>query len=363
MSVGPASGRTYASGAGRSIDLRSDTVTQPTEAMREAMRTAVVGDDGLDGDPTVRELELEGAAAMGKEDALFVASGTMGNLVAALVNAGRGGEALVDEHAHVARSEGGGISRLAGLMCTAVRSHGGMMDLDALAASMRGGYSRHGPPSAMVVVETSHNHAGGRALPLPYLEAVSERAHTVGAAVHIDGARIFNAALAQGVPPATIAGFGDTVTFCLSKGLSAPMGSILAGSRDFVVRARCYRRMVGGGLRQAGCVAAAGLVALRGMVDRLADDHRRARALWAYLQAQMPGLGGDAPDTNIVLVDVGAWAPGGAPICAARLASRGILVRPRDGDTLRVVLHRHIDDDAVRTAAAEIARAVEGAAA
>jgi len=343
--------------AERRIDLRSDTVTQPTDAMREAMRAAVVGDDGLDGDPTVRELEAAGATAMGKEDALFVASGTMGNLVAALVHANRGGEALVDEHAHVARSEGGGISRLAGLMCTAVRSHDGMMDLDALAASMRGSYSRHGAPTAMVVVETSHNHAGGRALPLPYLAAVGERARAAGAAVHVDGARIFNAALAQDVPPSAIAAFGDTVTFCLSKGLSAPMGSILAGSRDFVVRARSYRRMVGGGLRQAGCVAAAGLVALRDMAGRLADDHRRARALWTHLRDQEPALIGNAPDTNIVLVHLGASGPGGATACAARLASRGLLVRPRDADTLRLVIHRHIDDDAIRIAAAEIVRA------
>jgi len=357
MSASPAPDRAPATGAGRRIDLRSDTVTEPTEAMREAMRMAVVGDDGLDGDPTVGELEAAGAAAMGKEDALFVASGTMGNLVAALVHASRGGEALVDEHAHVARSEGGGISRLAGLMCTAVRSRGGMMDLDALAASMRGGYSRHGAPTAMVVIETSHNHAGGRALPLPYLAAVSGHARAAGAAVHIDGARIFNAALAQGVPPAAIAAFGDTVTFCLSKGLSAPMGSILAGSRDFVVRARSYRRMVGGGLRQAGCVAAAGLVALRDMAGRLADDHRRAYALWASLRAQAPALVGNAPDTNIVLIHLGASSPGAATACAARLSARGILVRPRDADTLRIVIHRHIDDDAIRVAAAQISLA------
>ncbi|MDX3906958.1 MAG: GntG family PLP-dependent aldolase [Pigmentiphaga sp.] len=355
MNATAAPDRASAAGAGRRIDLRSDTVTQPTEAMREAMRTALVGDDGLDGDPTVRELEIMGAKAMGKEDALFVASGTMGNLIAALVHASRGGEALVDEHAHVARSEGGGISRLAGLMCTPVRSCDGMMDLDALAASMRDGYSRHGAPTAMVVVETSHNHAGGRALPLSYLEAVGQCARAAGAAVHLDGARIFNAAVAQGVPPAALAAFSDTVTFCLSKGLSAPMGSILAGSRDFVVRARSYRRMVGGGLRQAGCVAAAGVVALRDMVDRLAEDHRRAHALWASLRGQAPALVGDAPDTNIVMVR----APSDAVACAARLASRGILVRPRDADTLRIVTHRHIDDAAIRTAAAGIAHAVE----
>ncbi|GAA4324116.1 GntG family PLP-dependent aldolase [Pigmentiphaga soli] len=335
------------------IDLRSDTVTLPTPAMIEAMRTARLGDDGLDRDPTVRELEELGAAMMGKEDALFVVSGTMGNLVASLSHAVRGAEAVVDEHAHIARSEGGGISRLAGLMCTRLPAPGGEMDLDQVRAALRSGYSRHGTPTAMVVVETSHNHAGGRVPSLAYMAGLRDAAGAAGVPVHIDGARIFNAALALGVQASAVAAAGDSVTFCLSKGLSAPMGSVLAGSKDFIARARAFRRMAGGGLRQAGCVAAAGLVALREMTARLAEDHRRAALLWSLLRDADPAWVGDAPPpTNIVMVDVGAARrPRDASAWVDALARAGVAVRARDARTLRLVTHRHIGDNECRAAA------------
>jgi threonine aldolase len=209
------------------IDLRSDTVTRPTDAMWDAMRNASLGDDTLEGDATVQALEQEAATLLGKEDALFVCSGTMGNAIATLVHAHRGGEAVLDQDAHMANSEGGGVSRLAGLFCRTVASRRGEMDLQILSNSIRGGYSRYGEPTAMVAIETSHNAAGGCVQSLNYLAQVAGVARKRGAAVHLDGARLFNAAVALGIDARDIAQYGDSVTFCLSKGLSAPMGSII----------------------------------------------------------------------------------------------------------------------------------------
>ncbi|MFM0047879.1 threonine aldolase family protein, partial [Paraburkholderia sediminicola] len=287
------------------IDLRSDTVTRPTEAMWDAMRNATLGDDTLEGDATVHTLEQEAATLLGKEDALFVCSGTMGNAIATLVHARRGGEAVLDQQAHMANSEGGGVSRLAGLFCRTIPSHRGEMDLDILRDSLRGGYSRYGEPTAMVAIETSHNAAGGCVQRLDYLAQVAGLAHERDAAVHLDGARLFNAAVALDIAARDIAQHSDSVTFCLSKGLSAPMGSVLLGSREFIERARTFRRTIGGGLRQAGIMAAAGLVALRTMPARLAEDHRRTLLLWERLRnGAVVEAGQYPPQTNILRLKV-----------------------------------------------------------
>lgn len=256
----------------------------------EAMRSAPLGDDGLDGDPTVRQLEWLAAAMMGKDEALFVVSGTMGNLVASLTHACQGGEVIADAGAHIALSEAGGISRLAGLMCRSVPAYKGEMDLDIVESNLRSSHTRHGQPTAMVVVESSHNHAGGVVPSLAYMQALQALARMGNTQVHLDGARLFNAAASLCCDAKLIASYADSLTFCLSKGLSAPMGSILAGSSDFIAKARTYRRMVGGGLRQAGVVAAAGTVALQNMVGRLTDDHTTATTLWSSPEECLPRL-------------------------------------------------------------------------
>lgn len=334
------------------IDFRSDTVTLPTEAMMEAMRSAPLGDDGLDGDPTVRQLESLAATMLGKDEALFVVSGTMGNLVASLTHACQGGEVIVDAGAHIALSEAGGISRLAGLMCRSVPAHKGEMDLDIVASNLRPSHTRHGQPTAMVVVESSHNHAGGAVPSLAYMQALQALAREGNTQVHLDGARLFNAAASLGCDAKLIASYADSVTFCLSKGLSAPMGSILAGSSDFIAKARAYRRMVGGGLRQAGVVAAAGRVALEEMVDRLIDDHTTATTLWHHLREVFPdGVEPYPPATNIVCVDLRPLASRlSSSACVERLASLGVLVRARDKNFLRFVTHRHIQAEHCRAA-------------
>lgn len=341
------------------IDLRSDTVTQPTDAMWEAMRAVTPHDETLEGDPTVRELETLAAQLTGKDDGLFMASGTMGNAVASLTHSRDGGEALVDEQAHIARSEAGGVSRLAGLYCVRLPARRGEIDLDALRDAIRPGYSKYGQPSAMICVETSHNHSGGWVPSLDYMAAVATLARDAGVPVHVDGARLFNAAVALGVDAATIAQHCDSLTFCLSKGLSAPMGSVLVGSTDFIARARTFRRMVGGGLRQAaGMMAAAGLVALRTMPQRLVDDHRRTRALWDRLRALDGRLvDADAPPTNLLRLQVKeiSAASGDAHAWERALAERGVLARATGRDALRLVIHRHIDDAAIDAASAAIA--------
>lgn len=330
------------------IDLRSDTVTRPTDEMLEAMRGATLNDDTLEGDPTVRRLEQRAAELSGKQEALFVVSGTMGNVIATLAHARERGEALVDEQSHIARSEAGGLSHLAGLFCIRIPSHRGEMQLEVLRESIRPAFSRYGLPTAMIAVETSHNHSGGYVPSLEYLQQVADMARAARVPVHMDGARAFNAAIALGVPLASICAHGDSVSLCLSKGLSAPIGSVLAGSAEFIKRARVFRRMVGGGLRQSGMMAAAGLVALESMTERLADDHRRARRLWELLHAATPQLvNADAPHTNILQLHV---ADDSASLWEPALASHGILARASNHKSLRLVTHRHIDDADIQTA-------------
>lgn len=334
------------------IDLRSDTVTLPTEEMREAMRHAQLGDDSREGDPTVRRLEEAAAAVTGKESALFVASGTMSNLVALLAHTGRGGEVLLDGDSHIIRSEMGGIASLAGLFYRAIPSKHGAPDLGEISERLSARLGANKLATALMCVETTHNSAGGAVLPLDYLARLRTLTGEKSVPVHIDGARIFNAAVALGVPVTQIARHGDSIGFCVSKGLSAPFGSVLCGSAAFIERARAYRRMVGGGMRQAGIMAAAGLVALERMVDRLADDHRRAKRIAEGLQAIDPRLADPRlVETNIVMVEVGHTGSD-AKAWISALENAGLSSGGWSRKSIRLVTHRHIDDAAVDRALA-----------
>ena len=330
------------------IDLRSDTVTRPTEAMIESMREATLGDDSRDGDETVGRLEALAATRLGKEAAAFMPSGTMTNLVAMLTHTHRGGEVLLEAGAHILNSELGGIARLAGAFHRGIPGRRGAMDLDKLAEAIRPP-GRQSFGTALICMETSHNRAGGAVLPLEHMQAVYALARRYDVPVHTDGARLFNAAIALQTDARAIAEHTDSICFCVSKGLSAPVGSLLCGPAAFIERARAFRRMVGGNMRQAGPIAAAGILALETMTDRLAEDHAMARRLAEGLQRISPHIA-DRADTNIVNADVSA---SGRPAAewSSELAARGIRVSPGDAYTLRFVTHRHIGE-------AEIDRAV-----
>jgi threonine aldolase len=332
------------------IDLRSDTVTLPTEEMREAMRRAELGDDARDGDPTVRRLEQRAAAATGKEAAVFVASGTMANLLALLAHSGRGGEVLLDAHSHILRSEMGGIAELAGLFHRTVPAERGALDVAAVRAMLSPRLTASRLATAVVCVETTHNSAGGAVIPLASLSALRAATAEHAVPIHIDGARLFNAAVALGVPAAEIAANGDSVGFCVSKALSAPVGSLLCASAEFIERARGFRRMLGGAMRQAGVIAAAGLVALERMVDRLAEDHARAAVIARGLAAIDRRLcDPNRVETNIVMVEVGHTGAD-ARTWVEALAARGVRAGVWSPTALRLVTHRHIDDDGVERA-------------
>lgn len=338
------------------IDLRSDTLTRPTEAMLESMREATFGDDSRDGDETVRKLESMAASRAGKEAGAFMPSGTMANLVAMLTHAQRGGEVLLEDGSHTLNAELGGIASVAGLFYRGIPGRRGAMDLEALRDTIRP-ITRQHMGTALVWMENTHNRAGGAVLPLAHMQAVHGLAHEHDVPVHLDGARLFNAACSLAVPPREIAQYSDSVCFCVSKGLSAPVGSILCGSAPFIERARAHRRMVGGNMRQAGPIAAAGIVALETMVDRLPEDHRTAKRLAAGFHRIDASLC-DPQDveTNLVRVDLKKSNRRAAPWSAA-LKAQGILVAPADIWTLRFVTHRHIsapDVDAAVSAFAEL---------
>jgi threonine aldolase len=304
---------------------------------------------------------LEDAAAkiIGKEAALFVASGTMSNLVALLAHTGRGGEVLLDGDCHITRSEMGGIASLAGLFYRPIQSKRGAPDLDEIGERLSERLSANKLATALVCVETTHNSAGGAALPLDYMARLRALTAEKNVPVHIDGARIFNAAIALGVPAAEIARHGDSIGFCVSKGLSAPFGSVLCGSAEFIEKARAYRRMVGGGMRQAGVMAAAGLVALERMIDRLAEDHRRAKRIAEGLHAIDPDLTDPRfVESNIVMINVGHTG-GNAKSWIAALQKAGLDSGSWSRNALRLVTHRHIDDGTVDETVA-IFRSVAG---
>ena len=287
------------------IDLRSDTVTQPTPEMREAMMRAELGDDVFGDDPTVNRLEEIAAAKLGKAAAVFVASGTMGNLTSLLTHCRRGEEVIVGDQAHIFRYEAGGSSALGGIAQFQIPNNpDGTLPLDRVEAAIRGS-DQHEARTRLIALENTHNRCGGTVLPLGYMQQVRELAEQHNLKVHLDGARIFNAAVALGVDVKAITQYVDSVTFCLSKGLSAPIGSVICGSPDFIAQARRYRKMLGGGMRQAGVLAAAGIVALEKMIDRLAEDHANARRLAEGL-ADMPGVVVDLDrvQTNILFFNL-----------------------------------------------------------
>jgi threonine aldolase len=326
------------------IDLRSDTVTKPTEAMLDAMQSATFGDDSRDGDPTVQNLEALAAEKTGKQAGVFVPSGTMSNLVSLLAHANRGGEVLLEGTSHILTAELGGISNIAAMFYRSIPGKRGAIDLDALRDHIRPRITRNQLGTALVWMETTHNAAGGAVLPLAHMAEVQKLAREHEVPVHIDGARIFNAAAALGVSAKEVAKHGDTVCFCVSKGLCAPIGSLVCGSRDFIERARGFRRMVGGNMRQAGPIAAAGIVALETMVARLPEDHRTAKRLAAGLHKIDASIIDPATaETNLVRASVRASNRKAAE-WSADLKQRGVLVSPCATWELRFVTHRHIGD-------------------
>jgi threonine aldolase len=336
------------------IDLRSDTVTHPTPAMRQAMAQAEVGDDVYGEDPTINRLQEMAAQKMGKEAGLFVPSGTMGNLVAILAHCGRGDEVILGNKAHTFLFEAGGISALGGVhSCQILNQPDGTLTLDDILAAIRSD-DPHQPITRLVVLENTHNRCGGVALTSEYSQAVGRLAHERGLFLHLDGARIFNAAIAQGVSADDLAAPADSVTFCLSKALCAPVGSVLCGPKTFIQRALRIRKQLGGGMRQAGVLAAAGIVALETMVDRLAEDHARARRL-AHGLAQIPGiiLDSGSPYTNMIFLSLTEETnPLTAQLVAHRLAEHGVRVGVIGKNRFRLVTHYWIDDAAVGQALA-----------
>jgi threonine aldolase len=333
------------------IDLRSDTVTHPTEAMWQAMAVAEVGDDVFGEDPTINKLQAMAAEKMGKEAGLFVPSGTMGNLVGILAHCGRGDEAILGNKAHTFLYEAGGISALGGVhSCQIPNQPDGTLPLKDIQSAIRSN-DAHQPISRLVVLENTHNRCGGVSLSAEYTRAVGELAHANGLFLHLDGARIFNAAADQGVPARELAEPADSVTFCLSKGLCAPVGSVLCGSAEFIAKAHRLRKQLGGGMRQAGVLAAAGIIALETMVDRLSEDHRRARNLAQGLSF-LPWLVLDpgTPQTNMIFMSVADNYSVDAKQVAAELNKLGVKVGVVGQRRFRLVTHFWIDDTSVERA-------------
>jgi len=336
------------------IDLRSDTVTLPTDEMRAAMASAEVGDDVYGEDPTVERLQREAAAIVGKEAALFVPTGSMGNLLAVKCHTQPGDEVVIQRNAHIVQFEMGGMAWFSGVLPQTLEGRRGILDPDQVGASIHHNVPYYRARTGLVCVENSHNYGGGSVYPRETLAGIYAAAGEKGVPVHMDGARLFNAAVAQGVSAAEIARHADSVMYCFSKGLSAPVGSALCGTREFVEQARRARRVVGGGMRQAGILAAAALVSLHSMVERLAEDHAMARRLAQGL-AGIPGveLDPDTVETNIVVFRLSAGLPG-YPAFIAGLKERGVLVSQLTPDTIRMVTHRHIDANSVDQALSEV---------
>lgn len=340
------------------LNFRSDTQTLPTDEMLDAMRVAPLGDDVFGEDPTVKKLEAMAAEKMGKEAAMLVISGTMGNLVALMTHArALGGEAIIDPEAHIFYYEGGGLCSIAGWTPMPVMSHAGMLDPHEVAAAIRKP-NIHFPSSRLLCLENTHNRSGGRVVPLDLHKKLCNVAHEHGLAVHLDGARIFNAAVAAGVPASAYAEDCDSVQFCLSKGLSAPLGSVLVGSGEFIERARHHRKRVGGGMRQAGVIAAAGIVALEKMIDRLADDHANAKILAKGVN-EIPGLSVDmsSVETNMVNVDHTGTGLGAADVLG-KIKAAGVLVGERPPSAFRMVVNRHAGRPEVEEAIERMAKAL-----
>lgn len=335
--------------ARRPVDLRSDTVSRPTPAMRAAIAEAVVGDDGFRDDPTVLQLEARVASLLQKEAALFVPSGTMANQIALRLHTQPGDAVICHADAHIVHHEAGAAPALSGVTLTLLPSEDGILDVEDVANAMRTREDGYSPQTRLVCFENPHNGAGGRIVPQLQIDAVAALCRRNGVALHLDGARLWNAAVASGRSLGELAAPFTTISVCLSKGLGAPVGSLLVGERAQIERARRLRRMLGGMMRQAGMLAAAGLYALDNHVERLAEDHRRAELLASAL-AEIPFVRVVPPDTNIVRFRLRGEHPiwratqRGEPSLVERAAAEGVVLRG-EGQSFRAVLHLDVDDD------------------
>jgi len=330
------------------VDLRSDTVTKPTPEMREAMAAAEVGDDVYRDDPTVNRLELLAGEMLGKEAALFVPSGTMGNLIALLVHCQRGDEVILGEKSHIYLNEAGGMSALGGIQPCPIRNQSdGTLALDDILASIRTEDVHH-PITRLLCLENTQNICGGIPLTLKYTRQVGELARKNNLSLHIDGARIFNAAVAQNISVKELVEPADSVMFCLSKGLASPIGSMLVGTRGFIARARHIRKMLGGGMRQVGVIAAAGIISLEKMTKRLGEDHARAKKLADGLR-QVKGLAVDAgsPFTNMLYLNLSDEVKINSSEIIERMKKFGVILDAENMRRFRLVTHYWIDDAGV----------------
>ncbi len=339
------------------IDLRSDTVTKPTPAMRRAMMEAEVGDDVYGEDPTVNRLERRAAEIAGKEAALFVPTGTMGNTIAVKLHTEPGQEVICDGRAHLLDYELAMTAWFSGCILRAIPAENGILSWDDVRPRIRP-LGPHWAPTGLIELENTHNMAGGTVYTPAAIGEICDGAHERGLAVHMDGARVFNAAAATGASVREIVAPVDTVMFCLSKALGAPAGSMLAGPAKLIARGRLYRKRLGGGMRQVGVLAAAGLIALEDTPKRLPEDHANARFL-AEGFARIPGIHADPAKvaTNIVIFDVGGTGLEAAEV-SSRLKARGVLLNPIDNRRLRAVTHYDVDRDACAAALGALAEAV-----
>jgi threonine aldolase len=342
------------------IDLRSDTVTRPTAAMRRAMAEAEVGDDVYGEDPTVNRLEQVAAGITGKEAALFVPTGTMGNTIGIKLHTEHGQEVICDARSHVLNYELAMMSWFCGCVARPIAGAGGILRWDQVRPEVRP-LGPHWAPTGVITIENTHNRAGGTVYPMATVRRICDGAHELGLKVHMDGARIFNASIASGVPVREIAAPADTVMFCVSKALGAPVGSLLAGTAAAIARGRLYRKRLGGGMRQAGVLAAAALVALEETPPRLCADHANARFLAEGL-ARIDGIEIDpeAVETNIVIFDVSATGLSSAEI-SARLKRRGVLINGVGESQMRAVTHYDVDRHGCEAALAAMAEALTAA--
>ena len=325
----------------RMIDLRSDTVTKPSAAMRRAMFEAEVGDDVYGEDPTINKLERRAAEVLGREAAVFVPTGTMGNTICVKLHTNHGEEVICESRAHILDYELSMTAWFSGCLVRSVRAEDGILRWPAIREAIRP-FARNSAPTALIEIENTHNIAGGRVTPIETMREICREAHALGLKVHLDGARIFNAATYLGVSAREVAGEADTVMFCLSKGLGAPVGSMVVGRADDILRARLYRKRLGGGMRQAGVLAAAGLIALEEMPARLHEDHANARFLACGL-GEIPGIALDpaAVQTNIIVFDVAGTGLAG-PEISTRLKSRGVLINSINARVMRALTHCNV---------------------
>ncbi len=324
------------------IDLRSDTVTQPTEEMWRAMAEAEVGDDVYGEDPSINRLQELAADMVGKEAALYVPSGTMGNQVCLMAHTRRGEEIILEDEAHIFMYEAGGPAVLSGCQLHRIPGERGVLHPDDVRAAVRA-ENIHFPETTLLCLENTHNRAGGTVTPVQRMRELAEVAQEAGMNIHLDGARVFNAACAEGVDVRRITEHVDSVQFCLSKGLAAPVGSIVAGTEEFIARCLRARKILGGGMRQAGIIAAAGVVALQTMVDRLEEDHANARRLAEGIADMAPfTVDLDSVQSNIVAYDVDPeWFS--APAFLDELRERGIMANPVTPQRIRMVTHYQVD--------------------